>query len=407
MVAKVNSGKNIRGVLNYNEHKVTEGVARCIMASRFGCDHTMLTFSDKLNRFQKLVSLNTKVKTNALHISLNFDISENLDDNTLRNIAATYMDKIGFAGQPYLVYRHLDAAHPHIHIVTTNIKHDRKRIDIHNIGKNQSERARNEIEALFSLVRASSKKQKDNTPYTTVERAHHGKSETKRSISNIVQWATRSYKFASLPEFNAILQQFNVMADAGADGSAMKKNNGLQYFLLDHNRKRLGVPIKASSIYGKPTLKNLQKQFELNEVLRKPFGDRLKKIIDKNLQKISTPDEFKIAMAKDDIVVLFRVNNENRIYGITFIDNKTKVVFNGRKLGKAYSANTIQRRLSNPKVHDSVNQTTSIAPDSKPRYEPPEDHLMHDLIIAHPDHTISPEAAMKLRKRRKKRRQSI
>ncbi|MGI8583448.1 MAG: relaxase/mobilization nuclease domain-containing protein [Chitinophagaceae bacterium] len=38
------------------------------------------------------------------------------------------MDKIGFAEQPYLVYQHLDAGHPHIHIVTTNIQQSGKRI---------------------------------------------------------------------------------------------------------------------------------------------------------------------------------------------------------------------------------------------------------------------------------------
>jgi hypothetical protein len=31
------------------------------------------------------------------------------------------MDKIGFGDQPYLVYRHLDAGHPHIHIVTKTL----------------------------------------------------------------------------------------------------------------------------------------------------------------------------------------------------------------------------------------------------------------------------------------------
>ncbi len=56
------------------------------------------------------------------------------------------MSKIGFGDQPYLVYQHFDARHPHIHIVTTNIKSDGSRIKTHNIGRNQSERARREIE---------------------------------------------------------------------------------------------------------------------------------------------------------------------------------------------------------------------------------------------------------------------
>ena len=31
------------------------------------------------------------------------------------------MEQIGFGDQPYLVYQHNDAGHPHIHIVTTRI----------------------------------------------------------------------------------------------------------------------------------------------------------------------------------------------------------------------------------------------------------------------------------------------
>jgi hypothetical protein len=34
------------------------------------------------------------------------------------------MERIGFGRQPYLVYRHFDADHPHIHIVTNTIRAD-------------------------------------------------------------------------------------------------------------------------------------------------------------------------------------------------------------------------------------------------------------------------------------------
>lgn len=67
------------------------------------------------------------------------------------------MDKIGFGSQPYPVYQHQDAAHPHLHIVTTNIQENGHRIRTHNIGKNQSETARNEIEVQFGLIKAQSK----------------------------------------------------------------------------------------------------------------------------------------------------------------------------------------------------------------------------------------------------------
>lgn len=103
------------------------------MANGFGADIEGLNFHNKLQRFDNLTMLNERIKTNALHISLNFDSSENLQDDKLQEIATAYMDKIGFGDQPYLVYRHLDAAHHHVHIATTNMQANGKRIDIHNI----------------------------------------------------------------------------------------------------------------------------------------------------------------------------------------------------------------------------------------------------------------------------------
>jgi len=44
--------------------------------------------------------------------------------------------------------------------------------------------------------------------------------------------------------------------------------------------------------------------------------------------------------------MLLRQNDEGRIYGITFVDNQHKVVFNGSDLGKGYGAKAILERLN-------------------------------------------------------------
>lgn len=139
MVAKIVTGKSVRGLLNYNERKVSSGKAELIMASRFAGEIPGLGFDQKLQRFAHLTGLNGHVKTNSLHIMLNFDVKEKPDNPALQQVAAAYMEKIGFGEQPYLVYRHQDAAHPHIHIVTTNIRENGTRMNLHDIGKRQSE----------------------------------------------------------------------------------------------------------------------------------------------------------------------------------------------------------------------------------------------------------------------------
>ncbi|MBX2956177.1 MAG: relaxase/mobilization nuclease domain-containing protein [Cyclobacteriaceae bacterium] len=408
MVAKVNSGKNIQGILNYNENKVREGMAKCIHENLFGREVDKLTFNTKLKGFENFINRNRRATTNAVHISLNFHASEKLSQDKLTEIASTYMDKIGFGNQPYLVYQHFDAAHPHIHIVTTNINSEGKRILLYNIGKNQSEKARKEIEQDYELIKASGRQQELNKTHSSDlnKRVEYGKAETKRSISNVVRFVVRAYRYTSIAELNAVLGQYNIMADRGSERSQMNKKNGLLYRLIDDKGKKVGVPIKASSIYGKPTMMYLGKQFKLNEALRAPHKERLKKCIDAafNGKSSITRAAFEYRLRKERIRVLFRKNDEGRYYGITFVDNMTRVVFNGSDLGKAYSAKAITERLT--KMDGAAPRGEWLNPSAQ---EAPQSHtdvgleqIVVDLTKAEAfDHT-SPEAALK--RRRKKRR---
>jgi hypothetical protein len=72
---------------------------------------------------------------------LNFDKSDKVNLPILQEIAGKYMDRIGFGEQPFLVYLHKDAHHPHLHLITTNVQANGKRISITNIGKTLSEAA--------------------------------------------------------------------------------------------------------------------------------------------------------------------------------------------------------------------------------------------------------------------------
>src|SRR5204863_1765052 len=154
MVAKITVPSSIRKALNYNEQKAKEGKAECIYAHKFLKEAKNLNFYEKLGRFQSLITLNKRASTNSIHISLNFGLEEKLRQEKLVEIARAYMEKIGFGQQPYLVYQHRDAGHPHIHIVSTNIQPDGRRISLHNIGRNQSSTARKEIETNFGLQKA-------------------------------------------------------------------------------------------------------------------------------------------------------------------------------------------------------------------------------------------------------------
>jgi hypothetical protein len=144
-----------------------------------------------------------------------------------------------------------------------------------------------EIELSFGLKRAEDNKLKQafELKPVNVQRVQYGKSESKRAITNVLDAVLNTYKYISLPELNAVLLGYNVVADRGAENSRMYQRNGLVYRILDENGQKIGVPIKASAIYNKPTLKYLQGKFQQNEPARQPHKATVKNAIDLTLLK--------------------------------------------------------------------------------------------------------------------------
>lgn len=345
----------INRVLNYNEQKVQQGKAICIGEGNMLLPANCMNFYQKLDVFESRNAL-SDATTKTIHISLNFDPSEKHSIEKLDRIASEYMQRIGFGEQPYLIYQHNDAAHPHIHIVSTTIREDGSRINTHNIGKNRSEPARKELEDLFVLVPAV--KQEKIQEYALrpieIEKAQYGYSETRRSITNIVSQVIEGYNFTSLPLFNAVLRQYNVIADEGKEDGIIRRNKGLQYRILDGQGNRIGVPIKASSLPGQPTIANLDKKYKTNLKRRDVPKQALKNTLDSLLEKKpSTLKQLLEELAVQKIQTVLRTNPEGRTYGITFVDQQNKAVFNGSELGKAYSIAGLQKHFEKSPSSDS------------------------------------------------------
>lgn len=353
MVAIINHSKCVRSVLNYNEKKVADGKADLILASRFLCEIDSLTFSAKLNRFRHLNESNPRVKTNTLHISLNFDPSETLPTDKLQEISAMYMDKIGFGDQPFLVYQHKDASHPHVHIVSSLIKRNGQRINTHNIGRNLSEPARKELENIFGLVRANHNHHQNVDSPSMLRAAIYGQTETKQSINSVLAYVLKEYRFTSIPELNAALKQFNITADIGEEGSYLRRHKGIQYRTLTHNGERIGVPIKGSALPGKPTLSSLNKKFHVNEILRKAHKQQIANFLTSVLSKNRprNTQQFRSLLSGHKIDAVYQINTSGRLYGVTFVDNNSRCVFKGSDLSKELSAANLLKAFENNCMH--------------------------------------------------------
>ncbi|MFC4390671.1 relaxase/mobilization nuclease domain-containing protein [Flavobacterium quisquiliarum] len=350
MVAVINTGQSIRGIFMYNENKVTEGKAVCIGEGNYPVDLEKMSENFKLGVFLKQLQLNENVKRSAVHISLNFDRSDtDLSKEKLMQIASSYMDKIGFGTQPYLVYQHHDAGHPHIHIASINVRADGSRINMHNIGRNQSETARKELEISFNLIRADSRKKQSPALINAIdaEKIKYGAMDSKRAISSVLNAVIPNYKYTTLGELNAVLNLYNVKAERGKENSKMFQNKGLVYQILDGNKKTVGVPIKASSFYSKPTLSQLEINFAASKTSRVVNMKRTRNAVDLLLLKYPsiTLSQLETRLANQGINAVARKNENGLIYGMTYIDHNSKCVFNGSSLGPAYAAKGLLERI--------------------------------------------------------------
>lgn len=339
--------------LNYHEKKVQKGTAELLHAHNFFKAPEELKFNDKKERFQELMDLNERAKTKLIHISLNFHPSEKerLSKEFYMDVADKYMDKIGFGDQPYLVYQHEDAGHPHVHVLAPLIREDGSRIATHNIAKNLSEPARKEIEKEFGLIPADKKdKQQERTkPELAIspQKVQAGKSEVQRSITNVLDHVVEKYKYTSLNELNAVLKLYNVKADRGVEGGRIHKNKGLTYVVVDKDGKALTKPIKASAFYNKPTLAFIEKKCEQNKPLREAYKQKLKTAIEWSFRsKPGSLTELAKGLKKEQVDLVIRRSTEGQVYGLTYIDHRYKTVFNGSDLGKEYAAKKILERMN-------------------------------------------------------------
>lgn len=339
MVAKIEPVSSIKDVLLYNEAKVEKCDAKLLFAGGFPWAPEDLDFKTKLEVFNKLTRQNLKSKKNSLHITLNFSAKDKLDDPKLVQISNDYMNRMGLEGQPFLVYRHFDAGHPHVHVATVIIADGGKRLNAFGYTGGKSFDVSNDLEEKYGLVIAGAQKKEKILRLQSgrLERVVYGKAEVGISIAVIVAEVLRKYKCTSLPEFNLVLNQFGILANRGRPGSKMFEAGGLMYRLLDENYRTMGVPVKASNIYGKPTLNNLEKRFASNLDLCGPNKQRIRYLLDKVL-KCLDKTEMEALLHNYGLRIIFRKNPDGKVFDAVFIDNAACAVFKDETLGENYRA---------------------------------------------------------------------
>lgn len=116
-MAKIVKGRAFKGVVNYVLDKNKE-------SQIVDCDGLRLkSKASIIQSFIRQASLNSRISKPVCHISLNFSIQdkEKLSNLTMAKIAKEYMNHMGITNTQYIVARHFDKEHPHVHIIFNRV----------------------------------------------------------------------------------------------------------------------------------------------------------------------------------------------------------------------------------------------------------------------------------------------
>lgn len=315
-----------------------------------------------MQAFEPYIALNSHVKKPVIHISLNPSPKDILSEEQMAVLAQEFMEKFSYGNQPYIVWLHEDINRKHMHIVSVRINEKGEKID-HNREAVRAQNICREMEVKYGLHPTLG--EHGERELLSLQKVDYPKSNVKAQVKHTARTLLECYNCHSLAEFNTLLNLYNVTVYEVRGNVDGNEYHGIMYGALDDNGQQVGTPFKSSKFGKVFGYEALQKKFAVSaEKMKKDnLSERTRQEITKAMQDIGTKEDFARRLKEADIEVVYRINSEGRLYGITFIDHIGRTVFNGSRLGKAFSANVFNELFNNP---DADRERLIPQPKQKP-----------------------------------------
>lgn len=409
MVAKISTGQSLHGALAYNQDKVDEGHARVLATNLvLQPEDGQFRVSSCMDDFRRWMPSHFRTEKPVIHISLNPHPDDVLTDEQLTAIGEEYMQKLGYGTQPYMIFKHEDIERKHIHIVSLRVDSSGRKINDSNEYR-RSKAITEELEQKYGLHPAEGQKKGEDWQLTPVDSS---KSNLKKQINNVVKPLLKMYRFQSVGEFRALLSLYNIGLEEVKGEVNGHSYHGILYSALDKDGEKTGTPIK-SSVLGKPAgMAAIEKQMRQSgtAIKDKKLKERTRRIVSAAMKSPRTESDFRRELSAQGIDLVLRRNEDNRIYGVTFIDHRSRVVLNGSRLGKDFSANVFNEYFLSVAENAQQSQKTVTTGDAEHKTPAESNATSKDttsgsLLSLFPPDPVLPEREPALpRKRRKKRR---
>lgn len=354
MIGKIIYGETCTGTLNYVFGK--KGMQILGYGNTFSQSISPKFFGSVLH-FQ---GQRNATKNRYAHISLNLPHGEHLDDKTFLKISEEYMENMGYGQQPYVVVRHTDTEHEHVHIVTTNVKEDGKVLGIFNSHR-KSMAIRQYLEKKYGLIPAPTTKRKEQLPIRRLPELQTGTDATQGTryyLQDVLNSINQKYKVRSFEELARLVRPYHIEVKTTTTESG---RIGVKYGLNNQKGYRTSF-INGSEVHRNLSGPKLQKVFDIHSKskLLPMYRKRLLKQIETTYDLFKTIHSYEMEeVLKDYQDIDIKLDTkENLIEGYTIYD-KSMYILRSRELSQKIR---MQRRLD---IFGKGNEPTQIDTESK------------------------------------------
>ena len=285
MIATILKSSSSFSAVRYNERKVENGVAELVAIRNFGYLQdapNMRGITSLRNYLMDYSARNDRTRMTQFHAAISCKGSEYSKEELIK-IAEQYLDKMGYnnEGQPVLMYFHHDTDNNHLHIVTSRISPDGKKIA-------------DSMENIRSL--------KAIEEVMNVDKKYQNSEMMKRA---------KSYHFESVSQFMAIFE-----------------TSGYEAFIQDGD-----ICIKrGGQVQDKIAVKDVEKLCRKNGKAEKKRIRQLRAILQKYRDQSSSREELESMLKKKFGISIKFLGKEFSPYGYMVVDNATKTVFKGGEI---------------------------------------------------------------------------
>lgn len=269
MIARVLYRNNVQGVLSYVSGKSKSTVLG--FQNTYSDTDTDMEFFGRV--LYHLGNRHDSEKRYA-HISLNLPRGEDLSDNYFFELSKNYMEHMGYGEQPYVVIRHHDTKHEHVHIVSTTIKEDCLQINLSNdLRRNIA--TQKYLEKEFGLSPSPETRNTKELPiYEMPEFRNRDINGVRFYIQDIVSIALQKYKVRSFQELAGHLKNHHIELKTVDRNGRIGVSYGVA--IKDGYKSRF---INGYTVHPQLSGPKLQKVFEQNQ------SSKLLPMVKKRLEK--------------------------------------------------------------------------------------------------------------------------